>query len=360
MTKSDLLVVLSLASVLFTLTSCRDFSYRESATKPVQQAAEKKEMQPFDGDLERFAFEKYRPTLEQAKQRYVDHPEHGINGVLEAAANAFKKEDYFCAETLADDVLKHDNKNVQAYVIRGKARCNGVSGADDLAIEDLQKAIALGCGDSKIYKYLSRLYFAKKDPKKAIQALDQAIKIAPDEKDSYKYRAAICVEVGQREKALSDYKKILQFDPDNSDVYYMRAQLHEAMKNKDAALADYAQVIKLEKRDENVPIKGMAYKRRAAIMSERGDHQNAIKELTEAMAFEGYDDELFRLRGQEYAAKGEYQRAVSDYNRAISMAPEFERGAYEARAVAYEKIGEFDLANKDREEAKRLDDKPAE
>ncbi|MBX9666874.1 MAG: tetratricopeptide repeat protein [Candidatus Obscuribacterales bacterium] len=328
--------------------------------KPSQSVAVKKKIKELDGVLEEFTFEKYRPTLEQAQQQYVVHPEDGIRGVLEGASAAFKVADYYSAETLADEVLKHDDKCALAYVIRGKARCNAVIGADDAAIKDLEKGIKLGDNDSRTYAYLARLYFVKKQNKKALAAIDRAIELEPDQRALYKSRAALCVAVGQKTKALSDYGKILELDPENSDTYFMRAQLHETMSNKDAAFNDYAQVVKIEKRDEPVPIKGMAYKRRAVILSGRGDHKKAVNELTEAMAFDDDDDELFRLRGQEYAAQGQYRRAVLDYTRAISMAPEFERGAYESRAVAYEKIGEFGLAKKDREEAKRLADKPAE
>ena len=61
----------------------------------------------------------------------------------------------------------------------------------------------------------------------------------------------------------------------------------------------------------------------------------------------------YNNRGNAYVAKGEYDRAVQDYDQSIKLNPTYSR-AFNNRGVAYQKKGEYDLAIKDFDEAIRL------
>jgi len=54
----------------------------------------------------------------------------------------------------------------------------------------------------------------------------------------------------------------------------------------------------------------------------------------------------YNNRGVAYYMKGEYDRAIRDYNKAIESNPDYAK-AYNGRGVAYEKKGEHDRAIKD-------------
>ncbi|MBZ0189745.1 MAG: hypothetical protein K8F91_26095, partial [Candidatus Obscuribacterales bacterium] len=55
-----------------------------------------------------------------------------------------------------------------------------------------------------------------------------------------------------------------------------------------------------------------------------------------------------------------YDRALADYTTSIDLAPQFAAASYEARSRVYQRIGKFDLAEKDRAKATKMRKAPAE
>lgn len=283
----------------------------------------------------------------------------GEHDYVQAAERALEIDDNDAAQLLLAEALKRNDKNGNAYYQRGRLRYNVVAGADDAAMEDLKRAIALGAGGADAYRFLARIYDSKKQPKKAIEMLDKAIELYPDDHDSYKYRATICLGCGQKDKARKDYDKMLEVEPLDSQVYFRRAELLETMKLNDDAIADYKKVIQLDKPDA-LSLKSVAYKKLAALSSQAGKHDVAIDLLGQALKDDQSDDEFYKLRGQEYMLLNKYELAMADFNKSIEMAGEFSRANLQARAEAYEKLGKHELAAKDRKQAQVLDNKPAE
>jgi tetratricopeptide (TPR) repeat protein len=62
----------------------------------------------------------------------------------------------------------------------------------------------------------------------------------------------------------------------------------------------------------------------------------------------------YNNRGNAYTTKGEYDRAVQDYDQSIKLDPGYAR-AFNNRGVAYQKKGEYDRAISDFDEAIKLD-----
>jgi len=62
----------------------------------------------------------------------------------------------------------------------------------------------------------------------------------------------------------------------------------------------------------------------------------------------------YNNRGNAYAAKGEYDRAVQDYDQSIKLNPNYAR-AFNNRGVAYQKKGDYDRAINDFDDAIKLD-----
>jgi len=108
-----------------------------------------------------------------------------------------------------------------------------------------------------------------------------------------------------------------------------------------------------------VPLKAISLKRLARIYSARGNHKEAIKRLTEALKYDAEDNEPLRLRGIEFQRLQNYKQALADFSEAIETAPDTTAN-YELRASLYDKLGETNLAKKDRREGQRLHDVPAE
>ena len=72
----------------------------------------------------------------------------------------------------------------------------------------------------------------------------------------------------------------------------------------------------------------------------KGEYDKAIAIYTKAIALDPEADGYY-FRGRAYEDKGEYDEAIADYTRAIELDPEF-WPAYQARGNTYESRGEYD------------------
>ena len=78
----------------------------------------------------------------------------------------------------------------------------------------------------------------------------------------------------------------------------------------------------------------------------KGDHDRAISEFTKAIEINPRFAMAYNNRGREYLRKGEHDLAISDFTKAIEIKPN-DAGAYLNRAAAYYKKGQHDLAISD-------------
>lgn len=300
------------------------------------------------------AIKKYLTSKNTGGPRKVDSPT-----LTQAAIQSLEMGDNDAAEVLLTEALRLDSKNGEAYFQRGRARCNGIHGKDKEAITDLKTAISLGAGGASVHSFLARLYDEHNEQAKAIDELTEAIRIDPVYKQAYKCRAAIYDAIGKKESALKDYQQLSKITPADTGPYFRIAQVFESMGRYDEASATYLKLVSLDETKARIPLKPLSYKRLAAMSSARGQHKEAITYLTKALELDEGDDEPLRLRGQEYAKLKNYEKAIADYTKAIELSPEISL-TFQARSEVYEKLGNTALAQKDRIEAKRLSDKPAE
>jgi len=326
-------------------------------------SSQKKHSGHEDAELDRIVFTPKKLSFKQAIKKYGtklrNSPREDSVMLTEAARLAADQADNEAAEMMLTEAITLNDDNATAYYLRGRVRCNAISGKDKAAFEDLKKAIALGYPGPEPYIGLARLYDSSKQPDKAIESLTTAMKLAPDLKDLYKARAVIYVSIGEKEKALADYKQLAKLDPESLACYFQQGQVLESMKKFDDACAVYKHMLTLDETKAKVPLKAIAYKRLAALRGASGHHKEAIAYLSEAAKFDVEDDEPLRMRGLEYMKMKNYDMAVEDFTEAIETMPE-SGSNFLARADAYDKLGKTELAAKDRAEAKKLNEAPAE
>jgi tetratricopeptide (TPR) repeat protein len=102
-----------------------------------------------------------------------------------------------------------------------------------------------------------------------------------------------------------------------------------------------------------------AYNNRGNAYKSKGEYDRAISDYDQAIRLNPKLAIAYHGRGNAYNSKGDYDRAIADYNRTIRLDPKF-ANAYVGRSDVYNHKGDHDRAIADANEAIRLDPKNAE
>src|SRR4051812_29003810 len=85
----------------------------------------------------------------------------------------------------------------------------------------------------------------------------------------------------------------------------------------------------------------------------KGDYDKAIADYNEAIRLDPKHALAYYNRGLSYAMKGDHDKAIADYNEAIRLDPKDQSG-YQARGYSFANKGDHDKAIADYNEAIRL------
>ena len=193
---------------------------------------------------------------------------------------------------------------------------------------------------------------------------------------AYYYRGAVYAAGGDKDGAIADYNEAIRLYPKSTDAYYSRGVAFAAKGDNDRAIADYSEAIRLD------PTHNCAYYSRGAVFKAEGDNDRAIADYNKAIGAATIYAFAYIGRGAAYAAKGDNDRAIADYNWAIQLESKHTFGytpgaavrkakedydgiwlhpkyafSYIGRGLAYAAKGDNDRAIADYNMALRLDPK---
>jgi tetratricopeptide (TPR) repeat protein len=97
----------------------------------------------------------------------------------------------------------------------------------------------------------------------------------------------------------------------------------------------------------------IAYNNRGNAYTAKGDYDRAIEDFDQSIKLKGTYTKPFNNRGVAYLKKGEYDIAIEAFDEAIKLNPNY-ADAFANRAAAYLKTNEYDRAARDYDEAIRL------
>jgi|GEM_PF-1040432 len=281
---------------------------------------------------------------------------------LIASEKAQKMCDFEAAVILADEAISREPNNSRAYFQKGRGLLYGPGSDNTEALANLEKAVSLQYPQSGAYQLMAAIYDGQKKTRKAVECLDKAVLLEPKNIDVYRDRAALLSALGEKERACADYDKWISIDPDNRTPLLLRGELLESMQKYEAALVDYEMAGRprvATGRMSNAKL-SLAWKLRAKVLSKLGRHKEAVTVLTAGVKGGEDLDEILKLRGDQYTALKQYDLAIKDYTDSIDSAPGFSREALEARAKVYALTGQEQLATADKNQALKLQQKPAE
>ena len=133
--------------------------------------------------------------------------------------------------------------------------------------------------------------------------------------------------------------------PEELQKFFDQAMSFYDSQQWDQAIDAYSGLLALVDKDSTVDpkFKLMVYNSRGLAYSGKGDFDRAIADYSKAIEIAPGFVAAYNNRGLAYSGKGDFDRAIADYDEAIERNPEFVE-AYNNRGLAYGKKGNFDLA----------------
>jgi tetratricopeptide (TPR) repeat protein len=186
--------------------------------------------------------------------------------------------------------------------------------------------IALGFIGWAIYEYIGTA------PQRAQSAFDDAQRL---------------MSAGHYAKAIDGFTRTLSIWPQMANAYVQRGLAHHFLGEDEPALADLDRALGL---DPNLPD---AYAAKGSISRDHGDVSRAMEEYSRSIR-SSPNVEAFFERGQLYEKLGDHQKAIEDYDQAIAYLRDAPH-VYRARAFAKSNMGDEAGAKADRDMAHTLE-----
>jgi tetratricopeptide (TPR) repeat protein len=246
----------------------------------------------------------------------------------------------------------------EAYYKSGHAYLEEVK--SDLALEELNKAIAANPNYAEAYTDRGRAYYYKGQYEKAVEDCSKAIAINPNYAEAYKGRGLAYSSMSYKnaqydltilEKAIADFNNAIAINPSYADAYNGLGNAYHRQGQYDLAIDAYSKEIAITN-------DAYAYNSRGKVYISKGQSDRAILDFNTVIAMGpknsaeymwGSYCQAFYQRGYAYAKNGQYDLAIQDYNRVLAMQPTALTipSAYFNRGLVYTAKGQDDLAIKD-------------
>lgn len=190
------------------------------------------------------------------------------------------------------------------------------------------------------------------DSEGAIRHYNQALKLAPENHRYYVERGIAYKDLGKFDLALADYNKSLAMAPGNIPALESRARLYDMTGRLKEAIADYDCVLKSPQGN------WQTWRHRAICNRRLKNYLESAKDFGTALKLAGVcrdQQQMMYYQAEMLFLGNDLPGALSRFDAIIKSFPDLS-GAYWSRAKIYDKMGKADLAEKDRQKARKLDE----
>ncbi len=216
---------------------------------------------------------------------------------------------------LLNEVLAKNDKYPNAFRERGVAWFN--LHKYENAKNDFLKALEINPNDALAYTDIAVLEMLNSNYDKALELLNKAINVNPDCANAYVVLGNIENEKNKNiSKAIEYYNKALSVDPVNSYAYCQRAGISFDRNDIDGAIADWTKATECDPYNATSFFNlGLCYMGR--------DTEKAMDCYSTAIILNDEYLAAYINRGNIYLKIDDYNSAISDFESALSVAPDF-------------------------------------
>lgn len=181
----------------------------------------------------------------------------------------------------------------------------------------------------------------------AILNFDRVTSLQPNFAEAYLMRGRALIADNQSERGSRDLSKYIQLRPRDPVGLLDRGAAYMEMHDYQSAIADADSAIEVD------PNLAAGYMLRGTAVRAMGNPRGALKDLDRAVQLAPVEINYFE-RASTYQILGEHQLAIADLNELIAFRPDFAPGFF-ARAKSRTALGDFKGAREDREAGRILD-----
>lgn len=284
------------------------------------------------------------------------------------AAGLMRLDRYPEALAEADAALKIDGKSLEALMARAYA-CAGL-GREDEALAAADRAVQLSDDGGAERLCRANVYMNRREFDQAAADFDAVVAALPEVAYVYIHRGSLRRWRKEEAAALADADAAEKLDPKLHRIWMLRGAVHRCKRNFDQAVAAYDRAIELAPKS-SAPLYGKAQvlmlagrrqeaakvlEAAAPLRDERGygawlralfiasSPNPSAEELSAAQtqaekalagAF-GRDWDAYSARAAVHAARGEFDEAVAQQNKALELAPPVDQEEHHRRLKLFE------------------------
>jgi tetratricopeptide (TPR) repeat protein/S1-C subfamily serine protease len=186
------------------------------------------------------------------------------------------------------------------------------------------------------------------DSSGALAAFNKAIALVPSGSQSkfyylWKYRSSVLKSLGDNNGALSDISEAIRLEPEDINLSNEKATLLFVLGDKKGTITIYDRILPKLKRS-------WAYNNRGVAKSELGDNKGAISDYDMAIQINPQYADAYYNRGSSKSTLGDKKGAIADYDMAIRINPQYadaysNRGSSKSELYDEEgAIADYDIA----------------
>lgn len=183
---------------------------------------------------------------------------------------------------------------------------------------------------------------------KKIDEYTAAIKNDPKNDKYYGARGQNYQRLGKLDLAVEDLSRAIELNPGRQDYFKVRALVFSNQKRYRDAFSDYSKAITCGPATHYLYLK----QGQTAILS--GDSEAAYSAAKNAFRLKPEDEETLVLLGSAEQDKKLFHDSLKHLSKAIELNP-VDAGAFSIRGDTYSKLGQLELARKDKVRARQLD-----
>ncbi len=244
------------------------------------------------------------------------------------------KHDYNGAILKYTKAIETDDTLSSAYANRGTTYY--IIGNLELALNDLNKAISLNDDVYWYYRSRGNIHASKGNHEQELKDYNKAISLNPNDAKSYGDRATYYYNRNEYSKSMNDAIKAVELNPYNPIGYISKAMLFDKMDKPDKALMNFNKAIELEENSTLYYIRGLFYYM-------RGDYENAMPDYDKAISLDPNNYMAISNKAILLLKKHKYADALKLANRGLEI-NQNDADFYAIKAAAFYHLNNIPMA----------------